>query len=80
MLVAIAAVKEGTAILRAANEHGMPRTTLRDQILGKLVHATKPEPRPYLEPNEENELSNFVDTAKAGFVKTRKKLKPLLQK
>ena len=81
MLAAIAAVKEGTAILRAAKEHDVPRTTLQDRILGKVVHGTKPGPRPYLEPIEENELSNFlVDTAKAGFGKTRKEVKALVTK
>ena len=81
MLAATAAVKEGTAILRAAKEHDVPRTTLQDRILGKVVHGTKPGPRPYLEPIEENELSNFlVDTAKAGFGKTRKEVKALVTK
>ena len=82
MIAAIKAVKEdGTAILRAANEHGVPRTTLQDRILGKVVHGTKPGPKPYLEPIEESELTNFlVDTAKAGFGKTRKEIKGLVEK
>ena len=69
MIAAIKAVKEdGIAILRAAKEHGVPRTTLQDRILGKVVHGTKPGPKPYLEPIEESDLTNFlVDTAKAGF-------------
>ena len=82
MIAAIRAVKEdSTATLRAAIEHGVPRTTLQDRILGKVVHGTKPGPKPYLEPIEENELSNFlVDTAKAGFGKTRKEIKALIEK
>ena len=69
-IATIRAIKEdGTATLRAAIEHSVPQTTLQDWILGKVVHGTKPGPKPYLEPIEENELSNFlVDTAKTGFV------------
>ena len=74
MLAAITAVKEGTAILRAAKEHGVPRSTLQDRILGKTVHGTKPGPR-------ENELTDFlVDTAKAGFGNTRKEIRALVEK
>ena len=82
MIAAIKAFKEdGIAILRAANEHGVPRTTLQDRILGKVVHGTKPGPKPYLEQIEESELTNFlVDTAKAGFGKTRKEIKGLVEK
>ena len=81
MVAAIIAARNGTAVLLAANEHGVPRNTLQDRILGKVVHGTNPGPRPYLEPIEENELSNFlVDTAKAGFGKPRKKSRPLRRK
>ena len=67
MLVAIEAVKNGTAILQAAREHGVPRTTLYDRISGRVIHGTKPGPRNYLAPAEEKELSLFLDdTAKAG--------------
>ena len=46
-LAAIEAVKNGTATLRAAWEHGVPRTTLYDRVSGKVVHGTKPWPSPY---------------------------------
>lgn len=81
MVAAIKAAKDGTPVLRAAKEHGVPRNTLKDRILGKVVHGTNPGPRPYLEPIEESELSNFlVDTAKAGFGKTRNEIKALVTK
>ena len=83
MVAAIIATRNGIPVLRAANEHGVPRSTctLQDRILGKAVHGTNPGPRPYLEPIEENELSNFlVDTAKAGLGKTRKEIKALVTK
>ena len=81
VLAAIEAVKNGTAVLRAAREHGVPRTTLHDRISGRVVHGTKPGPRPYLAAAEEKELSLFlVDTAKAGYGKSRKEVKGLVEK
>ena len=54
----------------------MPRSTLNDRISGRVVHGTKPEPSPYLAAAEEKELSHFlIDTAKAGYGKTRKEVK-----
>ena len=82
MIAAIKAVKEdGTAILRAANEHGVPQTTLQDRILCKVVHGTKPGPKPYLEPVEERELTNFlVAQLRLVLGKPGRKLKALLRK
>ena len=81
MLTAVEAVKNGTAILRAAREHSVPRSTLNDRISGRVVHGTKPGPSPYLAAAEEKELSLFlIDTAKAGYGKTRKEVKGLVEK
>ena len=41
MIGAMKAVAEGTSITGAAREHGVPRTTLQDRILGKVTHGTK---------------------------------------
>lgn len=80
MNAAIAAVKNGSNILRAAKEHGVPRQTLQDRISGRVVHGTKPGPKPYLTSVEEKELSNFlVDVSKAGYGKTRKQIKGLVE-
>jgi len=83
MAAAIEAVKNGTAVLRAAREHGVPRTTLHDRIPGRVIHGMKPGPRPYLAATEENELSLsifLVDTAKAGYGKSRQEVKGLVEK
>lgn len=80
MLGALAAVKNGAPILRAAREHGVPRTSLQDRVLGKVVHGTKPGPKPYLTSSEESELSDFiVDVAKAGYGKTRRQIKAIVE-
>ena len=60
MLVAMTAVKGGSSIKTAVEEHGVPASTLRDRISGLVVHGTKPGPRPYLSTTEEAELSLFL--------------------
>ena len=44
---------------RAAEEHGIPTSTLCDRINGKVVHEKTPGPKPYLSEYEETELCNF---------------------
>ncbi len=44
---------------RAALEFGVPRTTLKDRIAGRVVHGTNIGPRKYLSLEEEQELVNF---------------------
>lgn len=73
MLAAIAAVKSGVAVKRAAEEHSVPPSTLRDRVSGRVVHGTKPGPRPYLSGEEELELSSFLKTCtEVGYGKTRR--------
>ena len=48
MIAAIRAVKSGVPVKRAAEEHCVPRTTLSDRLSGRVVHGTKPGPKPYL--------------------------------
>ena len=55
ILAAIKAVQEGQPIYTSAREHGVPRTTLQDRILGKITHGAKPGPVPYMTPEEEKE-------------------------
>ena len=78
MEAALDAVKNGESVLRAAREHGVPRQTLRDRVNGRVVHGTKPGPKPFLSNTEENELSNFLlDVARAGYGKSRKQVKKI---
>lgn len=68
MEAALDAVKNGESVLRAAQENGVTRQTLRDQVNGKVVHGTKPGPKPFLLSAEENELSSFLlDVAKTEY-------------
>ena len=73
MAAAISAVKNGMTIKRAAEEHRVPPSTLRDRVNGRVVHGTKPGPRPYLSLDEEKELGSFLKScANLGYGKTRR--------
>ena len=41
---------------RAADLHGVPRSTLKDHLSGRVIHGTKPGPKPYLTVDEEAEI------------------------
>ena len=56
MIAAISVVKSGVPVKRAAEEHGVPRTTLHDRLSGRVVHGTKPGPKPYLRNDEEKTI------------------------
>ena len=72
MEAAMTAVKGGCAIKRVAEEHGVPVSTLRDRISGRVLHGTKPGPKPYLSSAEEGELSSFLQLcSNTGYGRTR---------
>ena len=53
MTRAIEAMKSSElGINRSALEYGVPKTTLKDRIAGRVKHGTKPEPVAYLDPSE----------------------------
>ena len=80
MLSAMAAIKNGMSVTRAATTHGVPRTTLHDRISGRVAHGTKSGPPPYLSPHEEKEFSIFIEqTAKVGYGKSRKQIKKVTE-
>ena len=54
-----AACSNGMHVKKAAAEYGVPTTTLRDRITGRVVHGTKPG---HLSSSEETELSHFLKT------------------
>jgi len=56
MKEAMKAVHDGKiSINRAAVEHSVLPTTLKDCLSGRVKHGTKPGPRPYLSPEEEED-------------------------
>ena len=61
---------------KAADLHGVPRSTLKDRLSGRVKHGTKPGPKPYLSAEEEAELtSHLLQAADLGFGKTRRDVK-----
>ena len=73
--------KESISINKAALLHGVPPTTLKDRLSGRVKHGTKPGPPQYLNEEEEHALSNhLVKVAQAGYGKTRKQVKSIVEK
>lgn len=78
---ALEAVKKGElSINRAAKTYGVPCTTLKDRISGRVVHGTKPGPSRYLNDEEEQTLSDhLVQAAKVGYGRTRKQVLSIVE-
>ena len=81
MLRAMNAVKNGLmGQNRAALEYGVPCTTLKDRLSGKVVHGTNMGPKPYLTHEEEKELVDFlIYCSKMGYGKTRKEVLEIVE-
>ena len=81
MKEAMKAVHDGKmSINRAAVEHGVPPTTLKDRLSGRVKHGTKPGPRPYLSPEEEEEVALFVvNCSKMGYGKTQRQVLQMVE-
>ena len=73
MIRAMEAVKSGEmGVNRAALEYGVPKTSLKDRISGRVKHGKNPGPCPLLTNEEENELASFLTkTCKMGQGKTK---------
>ena len=66
-----AASSGNISINKASELYGVPETTLKDRLSGRVVHRTKPGPKPYLRP-EEKELVNYLTKLlDVGLPKTR---------
>ena len=71
---------EGTSVRRAAEENGVPRSTLGDRVSGRVCHGAVSGPRRYLSEEEEEELVRFLlGCASMGYPKTRKEVLTLVQ-
>ena len=83
MEAAIKSVLTSTAdsINSAAREHGVPTTTLKNRLSGRVAHGTNPGPVPYLSSMEEEELVEYLsDANKVGYGKTRRQVKVIAQR
>ena len=58
MLAAMKDLRDGKmSINQYATVYGVPRTTLKDRLSGRVEHGTKPEPKAYLNQEEEESLA-----------------------
>ena len=73
------AVRKGTVSAnKAAQLHGVPRSTLRDRLSGTVAHRTKPGPAKYLNNDEEHSLADhLIQAAESGYGKTSKQVKAI---
>ena len=72
MAAAMKAVEDGGSVRGAARNHGVPYSTLKDRVSGRVEYGTRPGPKPYLNV-EENELGQFLkNCASIGLRKTRR--------
>jgi len=56
---------------KVAVKHGVPPSTLKDWLSGRVKHGTKPGPVPYLNQQEEKELTDhLILSVQVGFGKT----------
>jgi len=65
----------------AAKKHGVPPSTLKDRLSGRVVHGSKPGPKPYLSAAEEEELTgHLMDAANIGYGKTRREVLTVVER
>ena len=70
-------LQDGLSGNKAADIHGVPRSTLKDRLSGRIKHGS---PKPYLTNEEEAQLSSHLLAAsQVGFGKTRRDVKCLVE-
>ena len=77
MVAAIEAFRNGSSpsINRAAKDHNVPPSTLKDRLSGRVKHGSNPGPSPYLTAEEEAELEAYlIECSKLGYGKTRRQV------
>ena len=75
-----AVVKQNFSIRRAAEEFGIPRSTLHDRVSGRVLPGCCSSPPKYLSSEEEDELAQFLQTcAEIGYARTRQQVMLIVQ-
>ena len=65
---------------KAAEMYGIPKSTLKDRLSGRVQPGRRPGPHPYLMPSEEAELaSHLIEAAAIGVGKTRSEVMRIAQ-
>ena len=80
MEAAINSYKDGMGVIKAAALHGIPKTTLKDRVSGRVAHGSKSGPKSYLSSQEEKQLTEYLlEVSEAGYGKTRKQVKTMVE-
>ena len=80
MADAMKAVEDGMTVTKAAKKHNVPRSSLRNRVLGDAAHVSRPGGRPYLTPDEETKLVEYIiECASAGCGKTRAEIMTIVE-
>jgi len=73
MIAAMKSVSDdGLSRNKAAILHGVLCSTLKDCLSGHVKHGDKPGPKPYLNVEEEQELTHLMKASNMGYGKTRR--------
>ena len=64
---------------RAADQYGVPRTTLKDRLSGRVTLGTNPGPVPYLTPEEDELVKHLLTCADIGYPKTKQEVLAIIQ-
>ncbi len=73
MLAAIDDVRKGMSCNKSSDMNGVPRSTLKDRVNGRVIHGTNPGPIRYLSTEEETLLADYLlEASDMGFGKTRR--------
>lgn len=80
MIYAMEAVSNGASMNQAAHIHGVPPSTLKGRMSGRVLHGSRPGPVPYLAPEEEDELIGYLlKASQLGYGKTRRQVKEIVE-
>lgn len=74
------AVKDGVSLRHAAEQYGIPKSTLSDRITGRVKFGAHSGPERYLSDDEERELVSFIcQSARMGYAKTKKEVLSIVE-
>ncbi len=81
MLQAMQAVKEGRmGVNCAALEHGVPKSTMKDRISGRVKNGSRSGPPSYLSEDMEKELVTLlIEASRKGYGKTKREVLAILR-
>ena len=80
MVGVISSVTSGKMeINQAADQYGVPRTTLKDRLSGRVVQGANPGPTPYLSIEEAELIQHLLTSANIGYPKTKNEVLAIVQ-